>query len=93
MTQLMDSDNDIVNKLRMDVVRLESKLDLSEKALVYSRELLEKRLEHMNEFRQALSDQAAKFVTRSELWSVFISVVMVTVAIVTLMMKVFNKGA
>lgn len=38
-----------------------------EKATIVAKEQMEKRLEGMNEFRDTLKDQAAKFITREEL--------------------------
>jgi len=89
-SQMMDSDNDIINKLRMDVVRLEAKLEISENALNISRESLEKRLDHMNEFRQALSDQASKFVTRHELAWVLSTAMFMTLGIGSLLQRVLQ---
>ena len=44
-----------------------AKLKDQERALDLARTQMEKRLEGMNEFRETLRDQAAKFVTREEL--------------------------
>jgi len=89
-SQLMDNDNDIINKLRMDVVRLEAKLEISQVALEASRISLEKRLEHMNEFREALREQAASFVTRNELWAFITTSIFLTIALITLIQR-FTK--
>jgi hypothetical protein len=48
---------------------LDVKINASEKAKDTAYASMEKRLEGMNEFRDTLKDQAAKFVTRDELAS------------------------
>ena len=45
---------------------LEARLEATEKALGLARVELERRLEGMNEFREQLRDQAARFITRDE---------------------------
>lgn len=46
---------------------LQSKIDAMEKATTVAQTALERRLESMNEFRAAMSDLAARAVTRGEL--------------------------
>lgn len=46
---------------------IEAKLSASENSLTIARESIDRRLEGMNEFREALRDSATKFVTRSEI--------------------------
>lgn len=46
---------------------LEAKLSASEDSLIIARESIEKRLEGMNEFREALRDSASRFITRNEI--------------------------
>jgi predicted transcriptional regulator len=48
------------------IIRLEEKLSAAEKALDVAYKSLDSRLQGMNEFRQALTDQAASFITRKE---------------------------
>ena len=45
---------------------IEAKIGAVEKATTIASANLEKRLEGMNEFREALKDQTAKFITRNE---------------------------
>lgn len=83
----MDSDNDIINKLRMDVVRLESKFEISEKAVEYARDALNIRLESMNHFRADLKDQQKNFVTRSELFGFLATASVIVIALITLIVR------
>jgi len=46
---------------------INEKMDAQEKAVNRAKEGMEKRLDGMNEFRDALKDQASRFVTRTEL--------------------------
>jgi hypothetical protein len=45
---------------------LETRLDALDKSIAVATQALEKRLSGMNEFRDTLRDQAARFVTRDE---------------------------
>jgi hypothetical protein len=55
------------NNIGEKIARLEEKLIASEKALNVANESMQSRLATMNEFRDQLKDQAARFVTRDEL--------------------------
>ena len=46
--------------------KYESKLQDADKALILSRNVIEKRLEMLNEFRESLNDQITNYVPRSE---------------------------
>jgi len=50
-------------------------------------EQVDARLAGMNEFRDAMKDQAGKFVTRRELWGYLAAMVAALTAIITLVMK------
>lgn len=45
---------------------ISEKFESNEKALITAKEALDKRLDSMNEFREALREQAAKMMTRDE---------------------------
>ncbi len=49
----------------------ESRIAALEKSIDSTARVLDRRLEGMNEFREALKDQASKFITRSELSIIF----------------------
>ncbi|HUV62383.1 MAG TPA: hypothetical protein VMW24_00725 [Sedimentisphaerales bacterium] len=57
------SDNE---PLAEKVVRLEERLRAAQEALNLSREIMDRRLEGMNEFREQLKEQATQFITRAE---------------------------
>ena len=52
---------------------------------------MEKRLDGMNEFRDALKDQAGKFVTRAELLAMIIGISTVRSGVVTIVVRVLGK--
>ena len=54
------------NQLQEKIIRLEEKLSAAERALDVAYKSLDARLIGMNEFRAALTDQAANFTTRKE---------------------------
>ena len=51
---------------RADMRLISTRLDYVEKSIAKEECILEKRLEAMNEFRQALKDQNGTFITRTE---------------------------
>jgi hypothetical protein len=66
MTEQRDDANNRPNGVTLREY-LEARLEATEDALHLARAELERRLAGMNEFREQLKDQAAKFVTREEL--------------------------
>jgi hypothetical protein len=56
----------VMNECDEKIIRLEERLLASEKAKDLAYKTLEDRLGSMNEFRKALTDQAATFITRKE---------------------------
>lgn len=63
-------------------------LTAAKEATVKAETATEKRLEGVNEFRGQLKDQAANFVTRSELWGYFIGSVGVILAFISVIRRV-----
>jgi|GEM_PF-5519657 hypothetical protein len=61
-----------------------------EKAVDTAKESMEKRLDSMNEFRDALKDQASRFVTRTELLAAAVGISTVVSIIVSILMKVMK---
>ena len=61
-----------------------------EKATDLAREGMEKRLDGMDEFCDALKDQAARFITRVELLAAVIGISTVISIIVSIIMKVLK---
>lgn len=62
--------NDLQKQLEIHVATIQQQLDRrivdANHATDLAREQMDKRLEGMNEFRQQLNDQTAKFITRDE---------------------------
>jgi hypothetical protein len=61
-----------------------------EKVVDTAKESMEKRLDGMNEFRDALKDQASRFVTRTELLAAVVGISTVISIIVSILMKVMR---
>lgn len=82
--------------------RLDERIKSLEKATVVAKEQMDKRLDGMNEFRDTLKDQAGRFITRDEMnikmdalektrkdnTSLLISLAGLTIAIISLLIKV-----
>ena len=70
---------------------LKIRLESIDKATEVARVSMEKRLDGMNEFRDALKDQAGKFVTRAELLAMIIGISTVISGVVTIVVRVLGK--
>lgn len=97
----MASEEEIMTQLRIDVVRLEAKLEKAEIALSLSREALEKRLDYNNHTKEEIKERIATFVTRdelrlvvttnrSELWTLVTTAMFLTIGIISLFQKFFG---
>lgn len=62
--------------------RYQQRFESQERALEQARIASEKRLDGMNEFRQALTDASSKYITRQEAYAMIIAACAVTGALV-----------
>ena len=62
-------------------------LDSSKEAVLKAENATEKRFEGVNEFRATLTDQAARFVTRKEMWGYIVAGIATIAAIVEMLRK------
>ena len=70
--------------------RYEQRFQSQERALIEARLANEKRLDGMNEFRQALTDASGKYITRTEALAMVLAACTITgtiVAVVTFFMR------
>ncbi len=63
LTQL----NRDIDLQRVEIAKLATQSEVSDKASTIARSSLDKRLEGMNEFRQTINDAASHYITRSEI--------------------------
>jgi hypothetical protein len=71
------ADRDLRYQQRFDAQSkaIQDALTAAEKAVVKAEVATEKRFEGVNEFRQTLSDQAANFISRKELWGYIVGAI------------------
>lgn len=69
------------------LARMEAGFEAQKEATDLAASTLEARLEHLNQFKQAMSEQAGRFVTRREMWAYLAGLIMTIVAVITLVLS------
>jgi len=76
---------------QMVLDRMEERFADQERATKLASDTLNARLEGMNEFRSSMKDQAARFVTRRELWGYLAAILAAVTTIITVTLA-FHGG-